>query len=75
MILISFLQTLVHSWLEKSQTASRTFESFLNKIDTTTSANPITSNKLKEAFFSLKQIKAQVMTRQTQMLSKIASVN
>ena len=35
-------------------TASRTFESFLNKIDTTIPADPITINELKEAAFFLK---------------------
>ena len=39
---------------EKIRTASRTFESFLNKIDTTMPADPVTINELKEAFFSLK---------------------
>ena len=54
----SFLQTLVQSWLEKSQLHRGTFESFLNKIDTTMSADPITINELKEAFFSLKTNKS-----------------
>ena len=35
----------------KTPTASRTFERFLNKIDTTIPADPITINELKEAFF------------------------
>ena len=35
-------------------TASRTFESFLNKIDTTIPSDPITINELKEAAFFLK---------------------
>ena len=35
----------------KIPTASRTFESFLNKIDTTMPADPITINELKEALF------------------------
>ena len=38
----------------KIPTASRTFESFLNKINTTMLADPITINELKEAFFFLK---------------------
>ena len=42
----------------KIPTASRTFESFLNKIDTTISSDPITINKLKEVFFSLKTNKS-----------------
>ena len=48
---------------EKIPTASRVFESFLNKIDTTMPADPVTVNELKEAFFPLKTNKAQVMTR------------
>ena len=43
---------------EKIPTASRKFESFLNKIDTTMSADPITINELKEAFFFLKTNKS-----------------
>ena len=35
----------------KIPTASRKFESFLNKIDTTIPANPITINELIEVFF------------------------
>ena len=35
----------------KIPTALRTFESFLNKIDTIIPADPITNNELKEAFF------------------------
>ena len=35
----------------KIPTASRTFESFLNKIDITMPADSITINELKEAFF------------------------
>ena len=35
----------------KIPTASRKFESFLNKIDTTMPANPITINELMEVFF------------------------
>ena len=38
----------------KIPTASRTFESFLNKIDSTMPADPITINELKEALFFLK---------------------
>ena len=38
----------------KISTTSSTFDSFLNKINTTTPADSITINKLKEAFFSLK---------------------
>ena len=49
--------------VEKIPTASRTFESFLNKIDTTMPADPVTINELKEAFFPLKANKAQVITR------------
>ena len=36
----------------KILTASKTFESFLNKIDTTMPADSITINELKKAFFS-----------------------
>ena len=36
---------------EKIPTASRTFESFLSKIDVTMPADPVTINELKEAFF------------------------
>ena len=43
---------------EKIPTASRTFESFLNKIDTTMPTDPISINELKEAFFSLKTNKS-----------------
>ena len=42
----------------KIPTASRTFESFLNMIETTMPADPITINELKEAFFSLKTNKS-----------------
>ena len=35
----------------KIPTASKTFESFLNKIDATMQADSITINELKEAFF------------------------
>ena len=35
----------------KIPTASRTFESFVNKIDTTMSADLVTINELKEVFF------------------------
>ena len=38
----------------KIPTASRTFESFLNNIDTTIPGDPITINELKEAAFFLK---------------------
>ena len=37
----------------KIPTASRKFESFLNKIDTTMPVDPITINELKETFFFL----------------------
>ena len=43
---------------EKIPNASRTFESFLNKIDTTMPADPVTINELKEDFFSLKANKS-----------------
>ena len=43
---------------EKIPTASRTFESFLSKIDATMSADPVTITELKEAFFSLKTSKS-----------------
>ena len=43
---------------KKIPTASRTFESFLNKIDTTMPADPFAINELKEAFFSLKTNKS-----------------
>ena len=43
---------------KKIPTASRTFESFSNKIDTTMPADLITINELKEAFFSLKITKS-----------------
>ena len=39
---------------EKIPTASRIFENFLNKIDTTMPADPVTINELKEAIFALK---------------------
>ena len=45
MSLKSFLHILVQN------IASRTFESFLNKIDITMPADSITINELKEAFF------------------------
>ena len=35
----------------KIPTVSRTFESFVNKIDTTMSADLVTINELKEVFF------------------------
>ena len=38
----------------KIPTTSRTFESFLNKIDITMPTDSITINELKEAFFSPK---------------------
>ena len=44
--------------VEKIPAASTTFESFLNKIDTTMPADPVTINKLKENFFSLKTNKS-----------------
>ena len=48
----------------KIPTASRTFESFLNKIDITMPADSTTINELKEALFlPKKQTKAQVMMR------------
>ena len=48
----------------KILTASRTFESFLNKIDITMPADSTTINELKEAFFfPKKQTKAQFMMR------------
>ena len=43
---------------EKIPTASRTFESFLNKTDTTMPADTVTINELKEGFFSLKTNKS-----------------
>ena len=43
---------------EKIPTASRSFESFLNKIDTTMPADPVTINELKEAFFPPKTNKS-----------------
>ena len=43
---------------EKIPTASRTFESFLNKIDAKIPADPVTINELKEAFLSLKKNKS-----------------
>ena len=42
----------------KIPNASRTFESFLNKIDTTMPADPVTINELKEAFIPLKTNKS-----------------
>ena len=42
----------------KIPTATRTFESFLNKIGITMPADSITINELKEAFFSLKRSKS-----------------
>ena len=42
----------------KIPTASRTFETFLNKIDTTMPVDPITINELRKAFFSLKTNKS-----------------
>ena len=36
---------------KKIPTALRTFENFLNNIDTTMPADPVTINELKEAFF------------------------
>ena len=44
--------------VEEIPTASRTFESFLNKIDTTIPAVPVIINELKEAFISLKTNKS-----------------
>ena len=43
---------------KKIPTASRTFESFLNKIDTTMPVDPVTINELKEIFFFLKNKKS-----------------
>ena len=43
---------------EKIPTASRTFDSFLNKIDTAMPADPVTIKELKQAFFSLKTNKS-----------------
>ena len=45
-------------WTRKTPTASRTFVSFLNKIDITMPADSIIINELKEAFFSLKTNKS-----------------
>ena len=49
-----FLTKIGPELAEKIPTASRTFESFLNKIDTTMPADPVTINELKEDFFFLK---------------------
>ena len=57
MSLTSFLQTLVQSWPKISQ-LHREHLSFLNKIDKTMPADPVTINELKEAFFSLKTNKS-----------------
>ena len=43
---------------KKIPAASRTFESFLSKIDATMPADPITINDFKEALFSLKTNKS-----------------
>ena len=60
----------------KIPTASRTFESFLNKIGTTMPADPITINELKEAFFFHKnKQKCSLSGGKLKILSKIASVN
>ena len=45
---------------KKIPTASRTFESFLNKIDAKIPADPVTINELKEAFSSLKKNKPRL---------------
>ena len=42
----------------KIPNATRTFQSFLNKIDITMPADSITFNELKESFFSLKTSKS-----------------
>ena len=49
-----FFTNIVPALAKKIPTELRTFESFLNKIDTTMPADPVTIKELKEAFFSLK---------------------
>ena len=56
-----FLRNIGPDLARNMLTASRTFESFLNKIDITMPADPITINELKKAFLKKKK-KAQVMT-------------
>ena len=58
MSLTSFFTNIGTELAEKIRTASRTFESFLNKIDTTMPADPVTLNELKETLFSLKTNKS-----------------
>ena len=49
------------------------FESYMSKVNSEMENKPITVNELKEAFYSLKLIKVQVMTTLVIMLSKIVS--
>ena len=49
-----FLTNIGPASARKIPAALRKFERFLNKIDTTMPANPITTNELKEAFSFLK---------------------
>ena len=58
MSLTSFFTKIGPELAQKIPTASRTFESFLNKIDTAVPADPVTINELKQAFFSLKTNKS-----------------
>ena len=53
-----FFTNIAPELAEKVPTASRTFETFLNKTDTKMSADLVTINELKEAFFSLKTNKS-----------------
>ena len=54
MSLTRFFTNIGPELAEKIPTASRTFESFLKKIDATMPADPIIINELNEAFFFLK---------------------
>ena len=47
---------------EKTPIASRTFESFLNKVDTTMPADPVTINELKKLFYLEEQTKIMTIS-------------
>ena len=68
MSLTNFLQTLI-------QLTRRTFERFLNKIDTTMPADSITINEFKEVFFPLKTSKSSGYDNINSNVIKIALVN
>ena len=68
-----FFINLVPKLAHKITQPLKRFESYTSKVNTGTENKPITVNELKEAFYSLKLIKVQVMTTLVIMLSKIVS--